>query len=325
MNNFRGIVILMVILVHSVSSIPDASSFYINMLRVHLDNSTILFVAIAGYFFTILSAGYDYFPFLKNKFKAVIVPYLFISIPAVLLYILKIKPYHGWIDLEWFHGSLNPVEQYLYLIFTGAHLGPLWFVPMIILFYVFSPLFILIQKRQGLFIAFFVSLIFGMYWGRPAFNSNALHSFVFFLPAYFLGMLLVEKKYLYESIVKNSGIFLFLYIAIASIIYMTVEVNSSIDLVIKLVLTLVLLAFCKRYINYKVIWLDLFARLSFFLFFIHGYFTGMVRLTLRQTDIQLNEYVALFCIFPFIIFMSLLTYIVAKLALKKRARVLIGA
>lgn len=325
MNNFRGIAILMVILAHSMSAIPVIDTFGIGLLNLHIDNCTILFVAIAGYLFSVLSNNFSYLPFLKNKFKSVIIPYIFISVPAILLYVLQIKNNHGWIDLEWFHSSLSPMGQYVYLMVTGAHLGPLWFVPMIVIFYVLSPLFILIQKKGGLFIAFFLSLAVGAYLGRPDFNFNALHSFAFFLPAYFLGMLLAEKKGLYESAMKHCEWFLLLYVVLASAVYLTIEINSSIDLFIKLFLTFLLLAFCRKRINHKIVWLDLFARLSFFLFFIHGYFTGIVRITFRRTGIQLDEYVALVGIFAFTVLMSLSVYAVCKLVLKERTKLVLGA
>lgn len=325
MNNFRGIAILMVILAHSMSVFPTIDTFGLGLLNSHMDNCTILFIAIAGYLFSVLSNNYSYLPFLKGKFKSVIVPYIFISIPAILLYILKLKNNHAWIDLEWFHSSLSPVGQYMYLMVTGAHLGPLWFVPMIVIFYVLSPLLILIQRKGALFIAFFVSLLLAMYFGRPLFNDNALGSFVFFLPSYFFGMLLAEKKWLYEAAVKNNELLLLLYVVLVSAVYMMIEINSSIDLCIKLLLTILLLAFCKKRVNHKVIWLDLFARLSFYLFFIHGYFTGILRITFRQTGIQPDEYVALVCIFVFIVFMSLSVYGVCKLVLKDRTKFVLGA
>lgn len=327
-NNFRGIAILMVIFAHSISSLlslSDSSTLAVRLTDMHLNNCTVLFVVIAGYFFSVLSGSYRYLPFLKNKFMTVIMPYAFISFPAILLYILQIKTYHSWVYMDWFDGQLGSVGQYIYLMITGAHLGPLWFVPMIILFYVLSPLFILIQKREWLFTVFFVSLIPALYWGRPEYNDNTLHSFVFFLPAYVLGMLLFQRKWLYEAISRISGRLLCLYVGVASVFYMVVDINSSIDLMIKLFLTVLLLAFCKQHVRRKVKLLDLFSRLSFFLFFIHGYFTAVVRMSLRELDVHYVGFLPVVGIFIFTIVMSLSLYVVAKLILKEKTKVFLGA
>ncbi|PCJ95749.1 MAG: acyltransferase [Zetaproteobacteria bacterium] len=315
----------MVILAHAISSVPVENSFVVKILDFHLDNCTVLFIAIAGYFFSVLSGGYCYSSFLNNKFKAVIIPYIVISVPAILLYLLKIKTYHYWIDMDWFYSGLGPVGQYAYLMITGAHLGPLWFVPMIILFYVLSPLFIHIQNNGWLSVVFFLSLCSAIYFGRPQYNDNVLQSFTFFLPAYVFGMLLAKKTWLYESITRYSGWLLGGYVAVVSLLYATIDISSSVDLVVKLLLAVLLLAFCKQTISHKVVWLDLCARLSFFLFFIHGYFTGFSRVFMKYYDIQAHESLAVTVIFIFTVVMSLLSYIVAKLILKDKTRMLLGA
>ena len=328
MNNYRGIAILMVLLAHAISvlrSMKPVESEGILLLNLHMDNCTLIFVTVAGFFFSILSVNYSYIPFLKNKFKAVIVPYFIISIPMVILYILNLKQQHRWIDLEWFHSSLDPVSQYVFLMITGAHLGPLWFVPMIVIFYAVSPVFIVIKNNNVVVPAFLLSLALGAFLSRPALNDNALHSFAYFLPAFFLGMLLAEKKYLYESIMKYSEALLTLYIVIVSVLYMNIEINTSVDLFIKLSLAFIVMALCRKCMNYKIVWLDLFARLSFYLFFIHGYFTGVARITFRETSVELEEYFALIFVFIYIIFMSLAAYVVCKLFLKEQTKYFLGA
>lgn len=328
MNNYRGIAILMVMLAHAISvlsSMADINSVGISILGSHMDNCTIIFVTVAGYFFSVLSVDYNYHAFLKSKFKSVIVPYAFISLPMVVLYIFKLKQGHRWIDLGWFHSSLDPVSQYFFLMMTGAHLGPLWFVPMIAIFYVISPIFIAIKKNNGLVPAFFLGLALGAYLGRPAFNDNALHSFAYFLPAFFLGMLLSERKYLYESIMKYTEIIFILYVVLISALYMNIEINTSVDLFIKLLLAFIMMAMCRKRMNHKIVWLDLFARLSFYLFFIHGYFTGILRKVFRSADIQLDEYTTLVFVFAYIISMSILTYVACKLVFKEKTKILLGA
>ncbi|MGH1378016.1 MAG: acyltransferase family protein [Alphaproteobacteria bacterium] len=328
MNNYRGIAILMVMLAHSIStvkSIKPLETNIVSLVDLHMDNCTLLFVAVAGYFFSVLSSNYSYLPFLKNKFKAVVCPYFFISIPMITLYIFNFKHNHRWIDLNWFHESLDPLSQYLLLMLTGAHLGPLWFVPMIIIFYVVSPIFIFIQNNRSLLVSFIFSLGIAVYLGRPGLNENTFHSFAYFLPAFFLGMLLSEKKNWYECISKYSDLLLLSYVVLVSAIYLNIEVNSSIDLFIKLTLAFLMFAFLFKRLNYKVPWLDLFARLSFYLFFIHGYFTGLARMIFRKSTFEVEEVSAFILVFIYIVFMSLSSYVVCKLILKDKTKIILGA
>lgn len=95
-NNFRGIAILLIILAHSLSVVNsyDDKNYITNILSLLLSNSTIFFIVLAGYFFSALSQNFNYLSFLKNKFNFVILPYIFISIPAICLYVFHLKDSH---------------------------------------------------------------------------------------------------------------------------------------------------------------------------------------------------------------------------------------
>ncbi|MCU4674823.1 acyltransferase [Catenovulum sp. 2E275] len=322
-NNFRGIAILMVMMAHAVSAVPSNDSFLVYMLDVLLENSTLLFVAVAGYLFSFLSVNFNYVQFLKNKFYAVLVPYFFISIPAIMLFIFEYKQVHRWVDLAWLQ-QLNVFEQAGYLLVTGAHLGPLWFIPMIILFYLSSPLLLMINNKWTLPIAFFVSLVAAYYTGRPEFNENALESFVYFMPAYLLGMLLVKYKKIYETFSPFSLVLGLVWLAFIVMVSLSVEMTSSIDLLLKLGLTVLMLAFCKQYFDYKNRWLDMFARLSFFLFFIHGYFSGAIRVFYRVTHLEFEGLAAVLMSFVIITLASLSVFVVLKLMFSHHTKRFIG-
>lgn len=322
-NNFRGIAILMVIMAHAISAVPSADSFVVYTLDVILENSTLLFVAVAGYLFSFLSVNFNYLSFLKNKFFAVLVPYFFISIPAIMLFVFEYKKVHRWVDLAWLQ-TLNVFEQSAYLLATGAHLGPLWFIPMIILFYLASPILLLINKAWALPVAFFASLAAAYATGRPEFNENALEAFVYFLPAYLLGMLLVKYKKIYEVFSPYSLSIGAAYLAFIVLVSLSVELTSSIDLLLKLGLTILMLALCKQYFNYKNVWLDMFARLSFFMFFIHGYFSGAIRVLYRKTGLEFEGLFAVISSFALITLASLSVFVVLKLIFNQRTKPFIG-
>ena len=198
-NNYRGIAILLIVLIHAVGTVSSHGSVVLISINLLLENATILFVVVAGYLFSLSSGNFNYFEFLKHKFFTIIVPYFFVSIPAILLYMTGLKDNHYWIDMDWFH-SLSMPSQYLYLMGSGAHLVTFWFIPMIVPLYLCSPLILYLKDKGFLTLLFCLSLLPAVWFGRPEFSENNLVWTLYFLPAYLFGMLLAQRPQLYTFI-----------------------------------------------------------------------------------------------------------------------------
>jgi len=327
-NNFRGIAILLVICMHAISSVSvyhhSGDTAILSFIVSLLTNSTILFVVVAGYLFSFLSIDFNYKDFLKNKFTAIILPYCFMSIPAVILYMSGIKNDHSWIDLDWFY-NLNVIYQYILLMATGAHLGPLWFIPMILMLYLISPLILFIKNHNLLEVGFFVSLVPALFFGRPEHNDNFIMATLYFFPAYIFGMLLVSRPNLFCCLNSYSRHLMVGYLFLYSVVLYFFDINSSVDLLFKIILSLIVFSYCKEYLSKKNKWLNMFARLSFFLFFIHGYFAGIIRTSYRIFDIHFNGIIPVIFAFVTIVFLSISSYVILKLVLKEKSKILIGA
>ena len=325
-NNFRGIAILLVICAHAISSVHIHSGdiAIASFLASFLNNSTVLFVVVAGYLFTFLSIDFNYKAFLKNKFTAVILPYFFMSIPAVIFFMSGIKNYHPWIDMNWFY-NINIIDQYILLMTTGAHLGPLWFIPMILIFYLISPLILFIKNHNLLEVGFLVSLVPALFFGRPEHNENLILATLYFLPAYIFGMVLVSRPNIYCCLNSYSRYLMTGYLFFYSVSLYFFDINSSVDLLLKIILSLIVFSYCKEYLSKKNKWLNMFARLSFFLFFIHGYFAGMIRTIYSRFDIPFEGIIPVMFAFSIIVFLSISSYVVLKLILKDKSKIFIGA
>jgi len=324
-NNMRGIAILMVIFAHALSTVKSDYLLY-KVLDALTDNITLVFVAISGYLFTSLSENYKFSRFMSVKLKTVFLPYIVISIPAIIMYVGSFKEYHHWIDMQWFHSQLNAVEQAGLLLITGASLGPLWFIPMIFLFFLLSPVFIYLKKHDLLGSTFAITMLGALLFGRPQLNDNAFHSLVFFLPAYLAGMWLSttdrwQKIPMYQHCLPVLGA----YLIIAPLIHLSVDVSNSLDLLIKLFFTLLIFMVSAQYLNRKLKWLDLFARLSFFLFFVHGYMSGFFRVIYRlyfDTNGQIIYSLIAFC---GILAACIVGFLITKPLLQSKSKFLIGA
>lgn len=183
---FRGFAILVIVGIHCrISFNWPEQSLAKEILITFLDNGTVLFVFIAGFLFQYLREKYQYTSYLQRKAKYVLLPYILISIPAIIsdLYFNSMPI---WLPQ-------NLVDQpkiihALYMIITGKHLGPFWFIPMIIIFYLISPALLKLDRPWFYKIIFPLLFIAGFFTYRFGYFSNTLDSFIHFFPTYIFGM-----------------------------------------------------------------------------------------------------------------------------------------
>ncbi len=333
-NNMRGIAILIIVYTHAIWAMPapgEATAF----LDYAVGNGTLIFIFIAGYLFSKTTDRFRYVSYLENKIKNVLVPYLIVSLPASLLYVFHIKTTHQWLDMDWFYTNLNLLERYLYLAATGAQLGPLWFVPMIVVFYLVSPVFAYLRNSNLIFPLVFIALVIAYLAGRPVGNSNPFQSFLFFTPFYLLGMIAFRFNDQLMSLERHAnplavGYAIF-FITLYFIFFRPPAASTDSDqLLIYLPLILILTVFCKKHLNRRVPILDMFGRLSFYIFFVHGYFAAAMLVVTRRLfgeqglHLAFAEVLVITTIFCAITFMSLATYVVLKYLLKDKSRYIIG-
>ena len=114
------------------------------LLRILISNGSVLFVFIAGYLFQHLSGKYNVKHYFKSKLSNVLIPYFLISIPAIIVFVVFTE--RSDVSPEFYNQSTW--LQIASFYFTGKHLAPLWFIPMISLFYIIPPLLIKADKSQ---------------------------------------------------------------------------------------------------------------------------------------------------------------------------------
>lgn len=182
-HNYRGLSIVLIVAVHCISVFdwqqqPELERW----LKIALLNSTIFFLFIAGYLFQHLSGRFDYRSYLRSKLRNVILPYVLISIPAIVLFTLVMQRpevREGFYDQPVWR---QVVEFYL----TGQQLAPFWFLPTIAMFYVTAPLWIFLDRLKGFYLCLPVLLLLPVFVSRG--EHQPLQSFVHFAPVYLLGM-----------------------------------------------------------------------------------------------------------------------------------------
>jgi Acyltransferase family len=294
-NHFRSIAILIIVAGHAIPALNWHDKYNFLLANIVLSNGTVFFVFIAGYLFQYLLRNYEYKSYLLKKLKFVILPYCLTSIPAIAAYFLGIASFPE--GFEKFVVGLPPLQIIVLCLITGKHLGPFWFIPMISVFYILAPLFIKINKsRYSVPIIVILSVLIPLIFPRTLPTS-----YIHFLPAYLLGMLVCRDQDRIFNFVKKQSIWLYsLVLILWGIQFLLIyRLNISdrlfdspffgINTVVKEIFSILIIYFLSgltgsnsmatRFL-YKCS--VLLAELSFGIYFIHDYILRIYFLMLRH-------------------------------------------
>ena len=290
-HHFRGLAIILIVGVHCRTSLlwPE-DSLPNTLLTFGLNSSTILFVFISGFLFQFLNEeklGYQ--DYLTKKIKFVVVPYILASIPAILDKLI-FESDTNWMNS--FYRSLYPPFQAIYMLCTGKHSGPFYFIPMICIIFLIAPLLQKLQKSKYFTITAVCIVLLGLFTYTYGYYASILESLIYFLPVYIFGMwisknrarILTMKSYALFSLIS---IFLIIYyLEISKVInvqhlyffesaphYFTSQFNWS--KLKEMILAIILLTLFYRLEskNYKL--LVLLGSYSFGIYYIHIYFINI--------------------------------------------------
>lgn len=273
-HNFRGFAILVIVITHCFalfdwSGNPGLADF----LKRVFANGTIFFVFISGYLFQYLSGRYRVADFYRKKFRNIVVPYVIISIPALIAFTAFARRPGAPAGLY----ERPMLEQVLYFLTTGSHLAPYWYLPTLIVFFAAAPLFHWLDRRRWL------------YWCLPALpfvpilvplsGANPLVTFVHFLPVWILGMACSRFQRFANDWLGRGLWFL---IALAVLLFIAELAfapgrYSWYSEMHKVALTLVLLESFRRWGNRVDHWFSMPGTLSFGIYLLHSYLISGAR------------------------------------------------
>jgi len=339
-HNFRGLAILLIVVGHLSVFFIDEPIDGLPIIYTILKNGSTYFIFIAGFLFQFLSKKYNYTSYLKNKLFNVVLPYILISIPAIILCLFKNEPYYPSSSFTSSFSEWPLFYKVIILYITGGHFFHFWFMPMIFLFYLFSPLFIWLDKNPKCYRILPLLICLSVIIPRPQDDLFIFQNFVHFIPTYILGMfcchyqddvLIFMKKY-WQSALLISVFLITLEIGIN-----TLNLPSRIfyfNTVSKSVLSILFVYFLWRFDSFLPEWfhhiLAKLADFSFGIYFLYAYimYTYLIALKYLNTDIS-----TIFKSYNFIVFVSLLilvmftnivTIILAKRFLKGKSKFLVG-
>lgn len=289
-NVFRGLAILLILAGHTMQ-IGEKGSLLNNIFFEVFAGGTALFIFISGFLFQHLSANFEYKKYLSKKWTNVILPYIFTAIPGIILCFTLPQLYGNPFD------GLNPLAQIGIFLTTGrVHNVPTWFIPMIVIFFLFSWLFLYLEKKNILYkilpFLFLITIFIPRMDIEPEWVANLdyLHKyfeylkyvgcgFVHFSSMYIYGMYLSKYKDRIDIFYENRKFFITLMLVTSAFdVYFMHNGMFFNGTVSKIFLTVLVLGYLKHYdeqikakekLNHL---LDITAKYSFGLFFVHWYF-----------------------------------------------------
>jgi probable poly-beta-1,6-N-acetyl-D-glucosamine export protein len=269
------VAIILIVAAHTLPSLDWSAMPRMGRLIDGLANeSSIFFFFIAGYLFQYLSRGFHYRSYLVQKLKTVILPYLLLSIPAIVIFTQFTRRTGMW---SWFY-SAPEWQQVVLFVLTGKHLAPLWFVPTITLFYLAAPLFIWIDRRMPRLYWLVLPLwLLSLYLGRDG-PWGPVNKAVYLLPVYLLGMAFSRYRDQAHVLVARWAPLL---LAVACAGYLGYAFQwpqpPQYLMLMKLPAGLLLVHLLLKTHHLVGTRLDYIAHISFGIFFIHAYFISFIK------------------------------------------------
>ncbi len=261
---FRGIAIAWIVAFHCLFALdwsgrPDLH----RELAIVLHNGSALFVFIAGYLFQHVAGGaggFRYGDYLSRKARFIVLPYVICSIPAIAHDLVRHPP----------ESAGAAIADVAMALLTGDHLTPLWFIPMICLYYLAAPPLLALDRRGWILALVPPLLAIALIVPRDIDNvpQTALH----FLPVYMLGMACSRWRGRVEPLLRRGTVPLLLAAAAAAVGEAARPAwGEPLNLLQKLAVCGLLVGWLERWATRPPRLLAYLATISFGLYFTHFY------------------------------------------------------
>ena len=298
-HRLRGVTILLVVLSHGLQVTGGTRAG--EAVWHATQGQTWPFVFIAGFLFAHLHRQYDYTRYVESKLRNVIAPYV-VVVSAILAMGVALQP-----------GEL------LGLYYLTGHLAatPLWFVPMIAMFYLAFPIYDWLARKPRLLLGVaLVAMAASLFAGRPQWNGPVFDAFLFYQSAYLAGMAWRVWHEQGEPMLRAAApLLIVLVVAVAAY-----DPSERYQLFFVAPLTFLMLLVMKAETRLDGLWNWLAVR-SFGIFFLHGIFTDyMVNHWGREVPLAIALAACLFVAFLCGAIVSLVQQVAGT-----RSRYLVGA
>ena len=303
-NVFRGLAILLIVAGHSMQ-FGEIGSLTQKISVEIFAGGTALFIFISGFLFQHLSGKYEFKNYMSKKWTNVILPYLWTAIPGILFCFLYPVKYGNALD------GLNPILQIPLMLSVGRiHNTPAWFIPMIILFFFSSWALLQAEKKGWLYkilpAMFLITILFpridvdynstlGLTYSAKyfAYLKYVFMGYIHFFSMYVFGMFCSAHKDIIDKFWNTRWFFIFFMLTTACLnIFSNINWDWSNGTISKIFLTIIALAYLKHYDEWLISHeklnkaLDIIAKYSFGIFFIHWYIFFLYNLIFNLPNVM---------------------------------------
>ena len=293
-HRLRGVAILMIVAAHCYqffgwTSHPFAEAIFKDVF----DNSSVIFIFIAGFLFQYLEEPRFSAPnYFLRKAKTVFLPYIIALLPALVYAMLRGSRAFVQLPLRDFSASAQILYQ---IVYPGVTINyALWFIPVIAVYYLGAPLLRAIDQGQRYWIIT-VLLSLSLLMHRPTYShGHNLSLAIYFMSAYVLAMFCSRYRELVFTWLDRNLLpltFVFSVVFIGHLLlsdhhgksqttepFETQGGDGLIDWMYlqKLLMTMVLLGLMRKFRDRPARVLDFLAGASFTIFFYHLYVVYLV-------------------------------------------------
>lgn len=217
--NFRGVAILFVVVSHSmVLPLIDSSRFF----TFFFVDATTWFVFISGFLFYVVESNrFSYYEYLIKKAKNVVAPYAIFS-----LVLISFGIYTGRHEVMHLTAASYSIWSF---VVGGALLGPLWYVPMAVLYFLVAPFLMRIASLKFFIVFVILGLLFSFFSSRPLYSLNPFLSALHFSGFYLLGIYVakISRHHGFVNFIDGySDLISFLFIGIFIFCWVWVPVDD---------------------------------------------------------------------------------------------------
>lgn len=330
-HNFRGLTIVFIVAAHCVylSFLTwQDNDMMGKFLYTSFHLSSTLFIFIAGFLFQHLAYKYTFKRYIRSKLQFIILPYIIISIPAIV----KIIYFPFPDDPQLFQEYPAYMQALLYYV-TGRHMSALWFMPTIIIFYFFAPLLFILDKKPWFYWLLPLFIIVSIFVPREIFPiHNPIQSFVHFFSVYVFGMFVSHyRETIFQYVKQYLGILIGLIILLFILEFyyeygyphkFSNELFNLFRWLVFAVVSIYLLYYYEKQIGQKTAWL---AEMSFGIYFIHSYVLTLFAKTFSYFEFKLPGNILTFLlVLTMVILMSSVILWIIKKIFGRYSRMLVG-
>jgi len=319
----RTIAIVIVVATHCVDPFPSGDVVRSPLVSLFTRHINIMFIFVSGFLFQYLLHRFSYGPYLKTKARNVLLPYVLVSLPAIAIYALGLKPLDKFVGLV---TADQPIQLAALMLLTGASLAPFWFIPMMTIFYLLSPVLKWIDDHPRAYWIFLPWLVIALFVGRAVGDANPLQNAVFFGPIYLLGMLVSRKRDTLIPLLARLWPLLIAAILIPIPIAHDAPMLDPIMLLTKILVCLGLVGLLFRVAERLPRKIDYLGDISFGIYFVHYYIVAAITMLANAGKLPfLHGFVAYFILLAGVIALSALIVATIRTIFGKHSRQLIGA